>query len=82
LSFIEIIDIDPTERSYVKVAPSKNNDICPGGASVSSDCIGYKVAGTVSNKIKNEACLKTGCKCGGKVVEYKGDDNDVYVKCQ
>jgi hypothetical protein len=80
LRFIEIVDADPTEYSYIKVVPDPSNDSgCVAGSSVDNACIGL---GLSTGRQADGGCVKKGCRCtSGSAKEYKGIDDDWYVKC-
>jgi hypothetical protein len=81
LRYVEIVNHDPTEYTYIKVIPDATNtqNQCMEKATYSGDCVGYrtKAGGQADNN-----CATRGCRCSSAAaVEYKGADNDWYVKC-
>jgi hypothetical protein len=80
LRYVELVDADPTEYSYVKVVPDPSSESgCVSGAKIDNTCIGYKVA---EGRQEDSNCVTKGCRCTrGTATEYKGTDDDWYVKC-
>ncbi|MDR1071613.1 MAG: hypothetical protein LBL21_03155 [Rickettsiales bacterium] len=90
LRFIEIQDADPTEYSYIKftIPTSNESSGCVAGAVTDNNCTGFKAAQDAQNdretrrRTDGNSCVQKRCRCAsGAPQEYKGTDDDWYVKC-